>query len=107
MTVEVKTHRRVGPQLARWVRTLPGPPADRAALAAASYHAMLDALRRSAGRLDGAVAEPGVFPPTFTCRFAGGWVLRYQVRTTRRLFRRRVVVMVVGLAPGPLGGTGP
>lgn len=107
MEVIVKIHSRARPDFARWLRSLPGPPADRGWLAAAHVDAMRELLAQTAGRVPGAVALPGVLPATYWCRFVGGWWMQYCVRTSGGfLRRRRTTVTILGLSLAP-GGAAP
>ena len=103
MSVVVKVHRRARDDIARWVRSLPGPEADRRALAAITFEAVRAFLREMEGRVPGADVVPRVRPPTYQFRIGGGWWVRYRVRTRRRFFfRREVTVLIVGLGPDRL-----
>jgi hypothetical protein len=83
VSVVVQFHERCGPELDRWVESLPGPAADRRRFARQYLAALRHLLIEARGEPADAAPVPGTRPPAYRLHLGRGWHLRFIIRDER------------------------
>ncbi|MBY0455785.1 MAG: hypothetical protein K2V38_00450 [Gemmataceae bacterium] len=103
MTVTVRAHENIRPQLREFRRSLPGTREERAAAARACWEAFVADIVAANGRPPtGAVPDPR-FPAAFWCPFPGGFLVLVHFPAPHRtgLFSRVIEAVAIELNLSP------